>query len=106
MLLFLGRLTWVKGVKNLIQAMPTVLRDYPQTKLVILGKGEGSVNGVMAHPLLLRWNGMKWKPKRAMNAGSMKVLEARISRLQPWRVSKYFAWRQTAEQTLEIYQTI
>jgi glycogen(starch) synthase len=30
----------VKGVKNLIQAMPTVLRDYPQTKLVILGKGE------------------------------------------------------------------
>jgi len=40
MLLFLGRLTWVKGVKNLIQAMPTVLRDYPQTKLVILGKGE------------------------------------------------------------------
>jgi glycosyltransferase involved in cell wall biosynthesis len=40
MLLFLGRLTWVKGVKNLIQAMPTVLKDYPQTKLVILGKGE------------------------------------------------------------------
>jgi glycosyltransferase involved in cell wall biosynthesis len=40
MLLFLGRLTWVKGVKNLIQAMPTVLTDYPQTKLVILGKGE------------------------------------------------------------------
>ncbi|MEM3459475.1 MAG: glycosyltransferase family 4 protein [Candidatus Bathyarchaeia archaeon] len=40
MLLFLGRLTWVKGVKNLIQAMPTVLRDYPRTKLVILGKGE------------------------------------------------------------------
>lgn len=40
MLLFLGRLTWVKGVKNLIQAMPTVLRAYPQTKLVILGKGE------------------------------------------------------------------
>jgi len=40
MLLFLGRLTWVKGVKNLIQAMSTVLKDYPQTKLVILGKGE------------------------------------------------------------------
>jgi glycosyltransferase involved in cell wall biosynthesis len=40
MLLFLGRLTWVKGIKNLIQAMPTVLTDYPQTKLVILGKGE------------------------------------------------------------------
>ncbi|MCW4008567.1 MAG: transposase [Candidatus Bathyarchaeota archaeon] len=27
----------------------------------------GEVNGVVAHPLLLRWNGMMWKPKRAMN---------------------------------------
>jgi glycosyltransferase involved in cell wall biosynthesis len=40
MVLFLGRLTWVKGVKNLVQAMPMVLEDYPKTKLVILGKGE------------------------------------------------------------------
>jgi glycosyltransferase involved in cell wall biosynthesis len=40
MLLFLGRLTWVKGVRNLVQAMPTVLEEYPKTKLVILGKGE------------------------------------------------------------------
>jgi glycosyltransferase involved in cell wall biosynthesis len=40
MLLFLGRLTWVKGVTNLIQAMPSILREYPKTKLVILGKGE------------------------------------------------------------------
>jgi glycogen(starch) synthase len=40
MLFFLGRLTWVKGVRNLIQAMPTILKDYPKTKLVILGKGE------------------------------------------------------------------
>lgn len=40
MVLFLGRLTWVKGVTNLVQAMPTVLSDYPNTKLVILGKGE------------------------------------------------------------------
>jgi glycosyltransferase involved in cell wall biosynthesis len=40
MLLFLGRLTWVKSVKNLIQALPMVLKDYPKTKLVILGKGE------------------------------------------------------------------
>ncbi len=40
MVLFLGRLTWVKGVTNLVQAMPTVLADYPHTKLVILGKGE------------------------------------------------------------------
>ena len=40
MLLFIGRLTWVKGVQNLLQAMPSVLREYPNTKLVILGKGE------------------------------------------------------------------
>jgi len=40
MLLFLGRLTWVKGVRNLVQAMPSILKDYPKTKLVILGKGE------------------------------------------------------------------
>jgi len=40
MLLFLGRLTWAKGIRNLIQAMPLVLRDFPKTRLVILGKGE------------------------------------------------------------------
>ncbi|MDH7564203.1 MAG: glycosyltransferase family 4 protein [Candidatus Bathyarchaeota archaeon] len=40
MILFLGRLTWVKGITNLVQAMPTVLQEYPKTKLVILGKGE------------------------------------------------------------------
>ncbi|MEM3703599.1 MAG: glycosyltransferase, partial [Candidatus Bathyarchaeia archaeon] len=40
MILFLGRLTWVKGVINLVQAMPMVLAEYPNTKLVILGKGE------------------------------------------------------------------
>ena len=40
MMLFIGRLTWVKGVRNLVQAMPSILSDYPKTKLVILGKGE------------------------------------------------------------------
>lgn len=40
MLLYVGRLTWVKGVRNLLQAMPLVLKEYPNTKLVILGKGE------------------------------------------------------------------
>jgi glycosyltransferase involved in cell wall biosynthesis len=40
MLLFLGRLTWVKSVTNLVQAMPSVLKEHPKTKLVILGKGE------------------------------------------------------------------
>ncbi|MBS7627562.1 transposase [Candidatus Bathyarchaeota archaeon] len=27
----------------------------------------GEVNGVVAHPMLLRWNGMRWEPKTAMN---------------------------------------
>ena len=40
MVLFVGRLTWVKSVRNLLQAMPLVLNEYPNTKLVILGKGE------------------------------------------------------------------
>jgi glycogen synthase len=40
MLLFVGRLAWVKGVRNLLQAMPLVLKEFPDTKLVILGKGE------------------------------------------------------------------
>jgi glycosyltransferase involved in cell wall biosynthesis len=40
LLLFIGRLTWVKSVRNLVQAIPMVLSDYPKTKLVILGKGE------------------------------------------------------------------
>jgi glycogen(starch) synthase len=40
MLFFVGRLTWVKGVRNLVQAMPTILQEYPKTKLVILGSGE------------------------------------------------------------------
>ena len=40
MLLFVGRLAWVKGVRNILQAMPMILKEFPNTKLVILGKGE------------------------------------------------------------------
>jgi glycosyltransferase involved in cell wall biosynthesis len=40
MILFLGRLTWVKGIRNLVQAMPLILNEYPKAKLIILGKGE------------------------------------------------------------------
>lgn len=40
MILFLGRLTWVKGIRNLVQAMPLILSEYPKAKLIILGKGE------------------------------------------------------------------
>lgn len=37
---FVGRLTWVKGVYNLVHAMPSILKDFPNTRLIILGKGE------------------------------------------------------------------
>ena len=37
---FVGRLTWVKGVENLVLGFPSVLKDYPNTKLIVLGKGE------------------------------------------------------------------
>jgi glycosyltransferase involved in cell wall biosynthesis len=40
MLLFVGRLSWVKGARNLLLAMPSVLKEFPNTKLVILGKGD------------------------------------------------------------------
>lgn len=38
--LFIGRLTGVKGVDNLMLSFPEVLRDFPNTRLVIIGKGE------------------------------------------------------------------
>ncbi len=37
---FIGRLTWVKGVENLVSGFPLVLKEFPNTKLIILGKGE------------------------------------------------------------------
>jgi len=40
MVLFLGRLVWVKGVEKLIAAMPHVLQKVPNTKLVIVGLGD------------------------------------------------------------------
>ncbi len=35
-------------------------------------------NGLVAQPLLLRWDGCKWEPKRAMSTRPMNTLEARI----------------------------
>jgi glycosyltransferase involved in cell wall biosynthesis len=40
MILYVGRLTWVKGVDTLVRAMPIILKEVPDAKLVILGKGE------------------------------------------------------------------
>jgi len=39
-ILFVGRLTAVKGVVNLVKAMPTIISKHPDSTLVILGKGE------------------------------------------------------------------
>jgi glycosyltransferase involved in cell wall biosynthesis len=40
LLFFIGRLVSVKGVDNLVKAMPSVLKEFPNTKLVILGVGD------------------------------------------------------------------
>jgi len=40
LLFFIGRLVTIKGVENLVKAMPSVLEDFPNTKLIILGVGE------------------------------------------------------------------
>jgi glycogen(starch) synthase len=40
MVLFLGRLVWVKGIDKLIASMPTILRNIPNAKLVIVGLGD------------------------------------------------------------------
>jgi len=40
MVLFIGRLVWVKGVDKLILAVPKVLKEVPNIKLVVVGLGE------------------------------------------------------------------
>ncbi|CAJ36616.1 glycosyltransferase family 4 protein [Methanocella arvoryzae] len=44
MILFVGRLNWVKGIINLVQAMPAIVKEYPKAKLVILGTGDEEAN--------------------------------------------------------------
>lgn len=44
MLFFVGRLVTVKGADKLVQAIPSVLKDFPNTKLVILGIGDMEAN--------------------------------------------------------------
>lgn len=39
-LFFIGRLVTVKGADKLVKAMPTVLREFPNTKLILLGIGD------------------------------------------------------------------
>lgn len=40
MIFFVGRLTPIKGVIQLVHAMPIILKECPKVKLVIVGKGE------------------------------------------------------------------
>ena len=40
MILFVGRLVWIKGVDKLIRAMPKVREKIPNAKLVVLGLGD------------------------------------------------------------------
>jgi len=39
-------------------------------------------NGLVAQPLLLRWDGCRWEPKRAINTQRMNTLEAEIPPLE------------------------
>lgn len=40
MIFFIGRLTWVKGADTLIHAMPSIVKEVPDAKLVLLGIGD------------------------------------------------------------------
>ena len=40
MVLFVGRLVWIKGADKLIRAMPKILQKVPKAKLVIVGVGD------------------------------------------------------------------
>jgi len=40
MIFFIGRLVWVKGVDKLIMAMPHILNEVPNAKLVVVGVGD------------------------------------------------------------------
>ncbi len=182
MLFFLGRLTWVKGIRNLIQAMPSILKEYPKTKLVILGRGEeqkdidettgrlGIKNNVvcrfdfvpeeerilhyaaadicvfpsvyepfgivsleamaMAKPVVVGAHGVVGFREQVINSGpeqngihvngenpsdiawGVKEALKDPEKVKFWgkngreRVLRYFTWKQVAEQTLQIYQTI
>ncbi len=50
MILFTGRLTFVKGVDTLVRAMPSVIASVPKAKLVVLGRGEmsGEIRAMVA----------------------------------------------------------
>lgn len=50
-IVFTGRLAQVKGVHNLVMAMPEILKEFPSAKLIILGTGEldTQINFIVEH---------------------------------------------------------
>jgi len=40
LIFFIGRLVTIKGADNLVKAMPSVLEEFPNTKLILLGIGD------------------------------------------------------------------
>lgn len=40
LIFFIGRLVTVKGVINLVKSMPSIIEEFPKTKLIILGIGD------------------------------------------------------------------
>ncbi len=40
LIFFIGRLVTVKGVINLVKSMPSIIKEFPKTKLLILGVGD------------------------------------------------------------------
>ena len=51
LILFIGRLAWVKGADTLVHAMPAILKEVPNAKLVLIGKGEqeGMIKHLVEH---------------------------------------------------------
>lgn len=39
-ILFVGRLVWQKGVRYLMEAAPSIFREHPEAKIVIVGEGD------------------------------------------------------------------
>jgi glycosyltransferase involved in cell wall biosynthesis len=53
---FIGRLTWFKGIFNLVKAMPLVLKEFPKTKLMMVGIGEDKATKELIKSLGLERN--------------------------------------------------
>jgi len=50
-----------------------------QTALNMANLYGGTAIRVVTHPKLLKWDGMRWQPKRVMTHQPMNTIEARIT---------------------------